>query len=243
MRPDDPMMTGMVTMVAANSNRSEMVADGSVGSGALTSPPFDVFNNPVLTPNPAPAAPGDPQFYNAEVTQRVTVNITEHIDLGGNLIRSTIAANGTDASLGGNGVLYQVGTNTRLDSVVRNVDFTGNRQADFATVAATTGMTPDSVDTMAGPDQVFLDDTAQLDLVFTRNTGNMVNATAMGALFSNPMDPFKTMDREAGFFQVFQTDLGLNTFSQLGVPQDLTDPTEWDGYRLHTDPFPDPTFP
>jgi hypothetical protein len=150
---------------------------------------------------------------------------------------------------GADGLVVSVGTNTRQNVLVSGNSFGGNAFDDMF-IFPTASITPqNSVNdpNIANPDQVVRDPVAHLNLVFGAidtdansvpdaariNTGDQIAVTTAGqagtstitrsGLFTNA-DPFKGANRSVlGVFNV-QIDslLDLNTFTQLGVPQNMT---------------------
>jgi hypothetical protein len=150
---------------------------------------------------------------------------------------------------GADGLVVSVGTNTRQNVLISGNSFGGNAFDDLF-VYPTASINPqNSVDdpNILNPDQVVQDPVAHLNLVFGAidtnannipdtariNIGEQIAVTTAGlagtntitrsGLFTNA-DPFKGANRSVrGAFNVqIDTLLDLNTFVQLGTPQNMT---------------------
>ena len=180
--------------------------------------------------------------------------------------------NGT-ATVLGEGVYLRVGTDSYLSADIRDNTIVGNLGNDlkiesFVAYNRQTGVAipvPPSVAANPGPDVVFLDDSAQLDLRISGNTANSANivspfnngggllgtATPNGAVY--PGDFFKNNfggNIQPRLTQLFQVDdgnnLGSNVFTTNGVVQNLSNSFFNASFHLGVaaNPlFPDPAFP
>lgn len=177
---------------------------------------------------------------------------------------ATVQNNGLAALSGGaasDGVFVRVATNSYVAADVQDVAFGGNSLSDFRTEsllttdATGTGIqTAPSVDRTGATDNddIFLDDTATLDLRFNRNSGDSGISLVSNALL-NP-DVLKIGGtRLAELFQVDGPDATFgtlndpnNVFMLFGSPQDVQGVFNSGGYNLRTSPdalFPNINFP
>ncbi|MCA9047753.1 MAG: right-handed parallel beta-helix repeat-containing protein, partial [Planctomycetaceae bacterium] len=166
---------------------------------------------------------------------------------------NTVQNNGVNA-VTGEGMFIEVGTGAYVAADVRDNTFGGNLDEDFHTESfLSAGNTFNSVDNTAIEtfDFVYLDDTAQLDLRFTNNAGNMIDVTSNGAIYTNA-DPLKTQffgtigvtQRQADLFQIDDgnnLDNPNNTFINFGITQDIDGTFSANGYNLRG--IADPLFP
>ena len=151
----------------------------------------------------------------------------------------------------GEGLVIQVGTGSYVAADVTQNTFGGNSGEDFVTSSFISaedtflGVNNTLVDTA---DFVYLDDTAQLDLRFNRNTGNQIAPSSRGAVF-NTFDPIKftfagLTTRPVDEFQVddgSNLDNPVNTFINFGATQDIDGIFATGGYNLRA--AADPAFP
>lgn len=166
---------------------------------------------------------------------------------------NTIQNNGVN-TITGEGMFIEVGTGAYVAADVRDNVFGGNLEEDFHTESflsagnSFTSMENNAADTF---DFVYLDDTAQLDLRFTNNSGNQINVTSSGATYTNN-DPLKiqflgalgVVNRDADLFQVDDgnnLDNPNNTFINFGITQDMDGSFSTGGYNLRG--IADPLFP
>ncbi len=188
---------------------------------------------------------------------------------------NVVQFNGTQTVVG-DGVYVRVGTGSYLSADIRDNTIVGNLQNDvhlesFVAYNRQTNAIinpPVSVAANPGPDIVFLDDTAQLDLRLTGNTGNTINivspfnnggglpgnVTPNGAFY--PGDFFKNnfgTNVQPRLAQLFQIDDGLagvnapiNSFIANGVTTDVSNTFSNASWHLRAAPdafFPNPLFP
>ena len=193
------------------------------------------------------------------------------------LTNNQVVYNGSAPSLNfGDGVKIRVGTDSYLAGDIRNNKLSGNVGTDFyiesfdaynpATnvvplIPASTAATPPALST------VYLDDTAQLDLRFTGNTGNTVNIVSPfnnngnlpgnvspnGAVYpyEGLKARFSTTNTTPRVTQLFQLDDGVNVdttnaFISNGAQQSLFNTFDFASWNLRAtaDPlFPNPAFP
>ena len=160
--------------------------------------------------------------------------------------------NGT-GTVTGEGLVISVGTGAYVAADVRNNIFGGNLQEDVRTESfLSAGNTYDSVDDTGATnfDAIYHDDTAQLDMRFTNNSGNQVFFSSVGATYTNN-DALKRVvlgagvtDRDAGLFQI---DDGANlnnpnnTFINFGLTQSISGSFATGGYNIRG--AADPMFP
>lgn len=206
----------------------------------LPTAPFDPNSPPFFALNSLGNIAYQPPFQNLNTAQNTRINIT------GN----TIQNNGT-GTVDGAGVDIAVGTNSHVAADIRNNRFGGNLNEDLRTRSFISGPDPDpSIDDVnPNNDTVFLDDTAQLDMRFTGNSGNQISVQAGGAVYTNN-DPGKGgANRSVFLFQV-EDGVSLNQsngfVNSSGVTQDIRGSFNDGGYniRLVADPnFPNPQFP
>lgn len=164
-------------------------------------------------------------------------------------VATLIALDNQVRNNGADGLVVSVGTNTRQNVLVSGNSFGGNAFDDLF-IFPTASITPqNSVDdpNVLNPDSIVRDPVAHLNLVFGAidtnannipdsariNTGDQIAVTTAGlagtstitrsGLFTNA-DPFKGANRSVrGVFNVqIDTLLNLNSFTQLGVPQNMT---------------------
>lgn len=194
------------------------------------------------------------------------------------LTNNQIVYNGNQPTLSlGDGVKIRVGTNSYLAADVRNNKISGNVGTDFyvesfdAYNPATNAVPPIPASTAATPpalSTVYLDDTAQMDLRFTGNTGNIVsiispfnnfggtlpgNVSPNGAFFppEGLKDRYSLDNPVPRLVQLFQLDDGLNVDSNNVFTSNCLDQSlfnEFSGASWHlragADPnFPNPLFP
>ena len=189
---------------------------------------------------------------------------------------NVVQFNGTQTVVG-DGVYIRVGTGSYLSADVRGNTIRGNLQNDlhiesFVAYNRQTNaaiIPPPSIAANPGPDIVFLDDTAQLDLRLTGNTGNTLNivspfnnggglpgnVTPNGAFY--PGDFFKNNfggNVQRRLAQLFQIDDGLvagvnapiNSFVANGVTTNVSNTFDNASWHLRTTAdafFPNPLFP
>ena len=178
-----------------------------------------------------------------------------------------VHCNGTGLDINsGQGFVLHVGTNTRVSADVRDNTFTGNLGKDveviscvslnsdgvpFAPGESVLGTAGDPTATPPVPNEpstVFLDDTAQLYMRFTGNTGNAIN---LGNPFNNGAfygpDPTGLKGLNSRSAQLFQIDDGynlnapVNTFITNGVTQNIVNEFYTAGWYLA--PSANPLFP
>lgn len=184
-----------------------------------------------------------PPYLNLRTVQNTFLTVT------GN----TIQNNGVN-TVTGEGMFVEVGTGSYVAADVRNNTFGGNLEEDFHTESfLSAGNTFTSVENTAADtfDFVYLDDTAQLDLRFTNNSGNQIDVTADGANYTN-FDPLKAqffgalgvVNRSADLFQIDDgnnLDNPNNVFINFGITQDIDGIFTNGGYNLRG--IADPLFP
>ena len=174
-------------------------------------------------------------------------------------MRDNAVQNNGVGGVTGEGLVISVGTGSYLAADVQDNDFGGNLDEDFRTESFLSfGETFASIDlnTAGSFDTVFHDDTAQLDLRFTNNTGNQVSISSTGATFTggdalkqnalgNPPNGLTGItSRDAAFFQV---DNGINLnaigndFVSFGIAQQLDTEFANGGFNLRN--VADPLFP
>ena len=197
------------------------------------------------------APDGELGFLNLRTVQNTFLTLT------GN----TIQNNGTGI-VTGEGLVLSVGTGAYLAADVRDNIFGGNLEQDVRTESfLSAGNTYDSVDDAGATnfDAIYHDDTAQLDMRFTNNSGNQVFFTSEGATYTNAdglkqivlgidnlFTPalFGVTDRDAGLFQI---DDGANlnnpnnTFINFGQTQSISGSFATGGYNIRG--AADPMFP
>ncbi|MEZ6122537.1 MAG: hypothetical protein R3C49_05095 [Planctomycetaceae bacterium] len=148
------------------------------------------------------------------------------------VLGNTVMNNGTNG-LAGDGLVLSVGTGTYLAADVRENTFSGNAGPDFRTESfLSAGNTPNSIGTagVGTNDIIFHDDTAQLDLRFILNQGNLIDLSSSGATYTNN-DALKAdwlgagvTDRYAAFFQVDNgpsLNAPTNSFINFGTTQPI----------------------
>ncbi|MEQ9410138.1 MAG: right-handed parallel beta-helix repeat-containing protein [Fuerstiella sp.] len=196
----------------------------------------------------AEAPDGEQGFLNLRTVQNTFLTIT------GN----TIQNNGT-GTVTGEGLVLSVGTGSYLAADVRNNTFGGNLEEDVRTESFLSfGNTYDSVDDSGDLtfDAIYHDDSAQLDMRFTGNSGNQIAITSDGATYTN-RDALKEIelgftitnlagvtDRDAAFFQIDDggnLDNPNNSFINFGVTQDIDGEFSAGGFNLRG--AADPLFP
>lgn len=189
---------------------------------------------------------------------------------------NVVQFNGTQTVVG-DGVYIRVGTGSYLSADIRDNTIRGNLQNDlhiesFVAYNRQTNAIinpPVSVPANPGPDIVFLDDTAQLDLRLTGNTGNTLNivdpfnnfgggrpgnVTPNGAFY--PGDFFKNnfgTNVQPRLAQLFQIDAGvagvnapINSFVANGVTTNVSNTffnASWHLRAVADAFFPNPLFP
>ncbi|MEZ6128868.1 MAG: inverse autotransporter beta domain-containing protein [Planctomycetaceae bacterium] len=194
------------------------------------------------------APDGEGGYLNLRTVQNTFLTIT------GN----TIQNNGV-GTLTGEGLVLSVGTGAYLAADVRNNTFGGNLEEDFRTESFLSfGETYTSVDTSGNNmfDIIYHDDSAQMDLRFTGNTGNQIAISSDGATYRTrdalkenflgfvPTDEFGVTDRDAAFFQVddgMNLDNPNNAFLNFGATQDIDAEFTAGGFNLRG--AADPLFP
>ncbi|MEO1997639.1 MAG: hypothetical protein ABGZ17_20450, partial [Planctomycetaceae bacterium] len=177
---------------------------------------------------------------------------------------ATVQNNGLTALTGGtarDGVFVRVGTNSYVAADVQDVSFGGNSLSDFRTESfLTTDATGTGIQTAASVDRtgatdlddIFLDDSASLDLRFNRNTGDSGISLVSNAVLN--ADPLKIGgNRLSELFQIDGPDATFgtlndpnNVFMLFGSPQDVQGVFNSGGYNLRTNPdalFPNINFP
>jgi hypothetical protein len=186
---------------------------------------------------------GDDGFLNLRTVQNTLLTIRDN----------QIQNNGTN-TVTGEGVYLRVGTGAYLAADVQDNTYGGNLDADFRTESfLSLGNTFNSLDNAGDGtfDVIYWDDSAQLDLRFQNNTGNQIDVSSFGALYTNA-DPLKAIVlgnigvqfRDAGFFQVDNgnfLDDPDNTFINFGATQDIDGSFNAGGYNLRG--IADPAWP
>ena len=142
---------------------------------------------------------------------------------------------------------------------MRNNTFGGNLEQDVRTESFLSFIdTYNSVDsTGVGTfDVVYHDDSAQLDMRFTNNSGNQILLTSDGATYRNfdqqkafalgfvPTDQSGVTSRNAAFFQIDDgnnLDNPINTFINFNQTQDIDGSFATGGFNLRN--AADPLFP
>ncbi len=190
---------------------------------------------------------------------------------------NVVQFNGTQTVVG-DGVYIRVGTGSYLSADVRGNTIRGNLQNDlhiesFVAYNRQTNaaiIPPASIAANPGPDIVFLDDTAQLDLRLTGNTGNTLNIVSPfnnggglpgnvtpngafypGDFFKNNFGPNFIQPRLAQLFQIDDGVAGvnapINSFVANGVTTNVSNTFDNASWHLRTTAagvlFPDPGFP
>ena len=272
----DPVRITLIDNTIA-SNGTEGVyyrADSDMNQGRLTYLANFPFPNPPF--NPADSRPQIPFFYDPTQPEFQNDNVGS---VNGNtaflgsapdgalgflnlrtvqnsfltMTGNTVQNNGT-GTVTGEGLVISVGTGAYVAADVRNNIFGGNLQEDVRTESfLSAGNTYDSVDDTGATnfDAIYHDDTAQLDMRFTNNSGNQVLFSSTGATFTNN-DALKRIvlgaigvtDRDAGLFQI---DDGANlnnpnnTFINFGLTQSISGSFATGGYNIRG--AADPMFP
>ena len=170
------------------------------------------------------------------------LNLATDLDASLTLTNSSVRNNG--AVVNSNGLVIAVSTNSTVQADVRGNTFSGNSLDDVRTSSfITTDGGFDAIGNVAGTaiqtnasvnrsgagsvDDVFRDDTAQLDLRFLQNTGDQINVTSLGAAYN--VDAAKNSGgnpRRVDIFQVnaFHTSTmqaGSTTTSVISNPADV----------------------
>jgi hypothetical protein len=217
-------------------------------------PEFLALNNGSVNNNTSYMAP----YLNLRTVQNSFLTVTNN----------TIQNNGT-GGVTGEGLLIKVGTGSYVAADIQNNVFGGNLEEDFRTASfVSAGQTFTSVDNTGNGtfDFIYLDDTAQLDVRFQNNSGNLIDAFSRGdseilaedggALYTN-FDQLK----DDGFFpggnvdvlrrrtDLFQVDNGPglndpnNLFQSLGITQDINNNFSRGGGNYNVRNAADPLFP
>ena len=142
-------------------------------------------------------------YMNLRTDLNATMQVTNNI----------IEFNGTNALAPGEGVFVNISTNAYLSADISGNTFTGNGSADFRSRSFISGGNPPVGTQGATPganDNVFLDDTAQLDLRLANNTGEHIQPLGPGALYA-PEGVKGPGFRNVQVFQVDDSPTGLNT--------------------------------
>ena len=196
------------------------------------------------------AADGELGFLNLRTVQNTFLTVTSNI----------VQNNGTD-TLTGEGLVLEVGTGSYLAADVRSNLFGGNLEEDVRTDSfLSAGNTYTSVNDQGATnfDAVYHDDTAQLDMRFSNNSGNQVSLNSDGAIFTNAdflksivlgsdfLTPstFGVTHRNAALFQIDDggnLDNPNNTFINFGMTQDIDGSFATGGFNLRG--AADPMFP
>lgn len=206
---------------------------------------FDAQNAGSVNGNTAflPTAPdGAPGFLNLRTVQNSFLILT------GN----TIQNNGV-GTVTGEGIVLEVGTGAYVAADIRNNEFGGNLEEDVRTASfLSAGNTFSSVDVTGDTtlDVVYHDDSAQLDMRFTNNSGNEIAISSAGATYTDA-DALKGIvlglgvtSRAAGLFQVDDggnLDNPNNRFINFGATQDIDGTFATGGFNLRG--AADPMFP
>lgn len=205
-------------------------------------PEFQIFNVGSVngtTAFGAAAADGEAAFLNLRTVQNTFLTVT------GNAIQN----NGV-GTVTGEGLVLSVGTGAYLAADVRDNTFGGNLEEDVRTESfLSTDLFYSSID-QAGNltfDAVFLDDSAQLDMRFSNNTGNQIAPSFEGATYTdndvlkrtvlgfNPNGTSGVTDRDAALFQIDDggnLDNPNNTFINFGLTQDIDGAFSSGGFNL-----------
>jgi len=177
---------------------------------------------------------------------------------------NTIQNNGT-GGVTGEGLFIKVGTGSYVAGDIQNNVFGGNLEEDFRTASfVSADETFTSVDNTGDGtfDFIYLDDTAQLDLRFQTNSGNLIDPSSGGdsqVPAENLGATYTQFDRlkRNGFYgdinvlrrqtDLFQVDNGPglndpnNIFTTFGVTQNIQNAFSNGGYNLRA--AADPMFP
>ena len=199
-----------------------------------TRPEFTNLNGGSVNGNTAYQSP----YLNLRTVQNTLLTVT------GNSVQN----NGV-GTVTGEGLFIEVGTGSYLAADVRNNQFGGNLEEDFHTESfLSAGETALSLDVNnALFDRVPLDDTAQLDLRFSNNSGNQIDVTAVGATYTqvDPVKlPFAGATRDAFLFQIDDggnLDNPNNTFINFGITQNIDGAFTTGQFNLRA--AADPLFP
>lgn len=196
------------------------------------------------------ASDGELGFLNLRTVQNAFLTVTSN----------TIQNNGTD-TVTGEGLVLEVGTGSYLAADVRSNIFGGNLEEDVRTDSfLSAGQTFTSVEDTGATtfDAIYHDDTAQLDLRFSDNSGNQLSLNSDGAIYTNAdalksivlgidlLTPstFGVTHRNAALFQVDDggnLDNPNNTFINFGITQDIDGSFATGNYNLRGGA--DPMFP
>lgn len=194
------------------------------------------------------AGDGEDGFFNLRTVQNSFLTVT------GN----TIQNNGV-GTVTGEGLVIAVGTGAYTAADVRNNTFGGNLEQDVRTESFLSFIdTYNSVDdTGVGTfDVIYHDDSAQLDMRFTNNSGNQILLTSDGAVYRNfdqqkafalgfvPTDATGVTSRNAAFFQIDDgnnLDNPNNTFINFNITQDIDGSFATGGFNIRN--AADPLFP
>ncbi len=199
----------------------------------------------------ASAPDGEQAFLNLRTVQNSFLTLT------GNRVQN----NGT-GTVTGEGLVISVGTGAYVAADVRDNIFGGNLEEDVRTESfLSAGNTYDSVDDagVTNFDAIYHDDSAQLDMRFTNNSGNQISMSSRGATYTNDdalkrivlgLDPinnpavFGVTDRAAGLFQIDDgTNLNNpnNTFINFAITQSVSGSFATGDYNIRA--AADPLFP
>ncbi len=256
------------------SNAADQQRFGS-NSGLASHIRIDFFD-PQPTNPPFPYDPDNVAFNGGDVFNTgynttdafIDLYLNLRTDLNSALVfhNNRVQFNGSQNVGLGDGMFIRVGTDTYLSAdlggtagdTTGNV-FSGNVLTDvhfesFIAFDPATGnvINPGtSVPANPGPDIIFLDDTAQLDLRFNNNTAAQVSAPF--ALFPTQAAIYALSDIGGGkgvgprAVQLFQVDDGINLNANNTIPQDLNAVFQGGNFHQRTavaDPFfPNPAFP
>ena len=223
-----------------------------------TTPPFPY--NPANVA--AAASPFFQSGFNADVALDNYLNLATVSNSQLVFTNNRVQFNGALIPTDGDGVSIRVGTNTYLSADIGGAagsgngnTFSGNSLADvrfesFIAFDPNTGVFSQPAQSIpAGAptaDQIFLDDTAQMDLRFNNNTGSEVSAPFN--FFPGEAAIYSVSDIQGGkgvgprAVQVFQVDDGfnLNATNNWGA-QSL--PAVFSGGNMHLRTIADPAFP